>query len=43
MKFFLHCFFFLFTCIFVFATLSFAQEKKWMLVPFVKQDAVNPV
>ena len=42
MKIFLHSFFFLFTCLFIFASPSVAQEKKWMLVPFVKQDAVNP-
>ncbi len=42
MKIFLHSFFFLFTCLFLFASPSAAQEKKWMLVPFVKQDAVNP-
>ncbi len=33
---------FLFAALLILASPSFAQKKNWMLVPFVKQDAVNP-
>jgi predicted GH43/DUF377 family glycosyl hydrolase len=34
---------FIFSCSFFFLiTASFAQEKSWMLAPFVKQDSANP-